>query len=94
MVESPVYFVQEVEGERYELIFGDGIFGKKLDAPSFIEVSYLVTGGELANGVQNFNFSGKLTSSRDNTTISSGVSLLTTLTPSSLGQKYRIYRIY
>ena len=83
---SPVYFCQEVEGERYELIFGDGIFGKKLEAPSFIQVSYLVTSGELANGIQNFNFSGKLTSSRDNISISSGVSLLTTLTPSSLGQ--------
>jgi len=84
--ESPVYFVHEVEGERYELIFGDGIFGKKLDAPSFIEVSYLVTGGELANGINNFNFSGKLTSSRDNITISSGVSLVTALNSSSLGQ--------
>jgi len=84
--ESPVYFLQEVEGERYELIFGDGIFGKKLDAPSFIEVSYLVTNGDLANGIQNFNFSGKLTSSRDNISISSGVSLLTTLSPSALGK--------
>ena len=84
--ESPVYFVQEVEGERYELIFGDGIFGKKLEAPSFIEVSYLVTAGELGNGINNFNFAGKLTSSRDNTTISSGVSLVTALNSSSLGQ--------
>ena len=84
--ESPVYFLQEVEGERYELIFGDGIFGKKLEAPSFIEVSYLVTNGDLANGIQNFNFSGKLTSSRDNISISTGVSLLTTLSPSSLGK--------
>jgi len=84
--DSPVYFVQEVEGERYELVFGDGIFGKKLDAPSFIEVSYLVTGGELANGINNFNFSGKLTSSRDGISISSGVSLVTTLTSASLGQ--------
>ena len=84
--DSPVYFVQEVEGERYELVFGDGIFGKKLDAPSFIEVSYLVTNGELANGINNFNFSGKLTSSRDGISISSGVSLVTTLTSASLGQ--------
>ena len=84
--ESPVYFVQEVEGERYELIFGDGIFGKKLDAPSFIEVSYLVTNGELANGINSFNFSGKLTSTRDNTTVSSGISLLTTINNSSSGQ--------
>ena len=85
--ESPVYFVQEVEGERYELIFGDGIFGKKLEAPSFIEVSYLVTNGDLANGINAFNFSGKLTSSRDNITINSGVSLVTTLKSSSLGRK-------
>ena len=84
--ESPVYFVHEVDGERYELIFGDGIFGKKLDAPSFIEVSYLVTNGNMGNDIQNFQFSGKLTSSRDNTTISSGVSLVTTLNSSSLGK--------
>ena len=84
--DSPVYFVQEIEGERYELIFGDGIFGKKLEAPSFIEVSYLVTSGELGNGINNFNFAGKLTSSRDNITISSGVSLVTALNSSSLGQ--------
>ena len=84
--ESAVYFVQEVEGERYELVFGDGIFGKKLDAPSFIEVSYLVTNGELANGINNFNFSGKLTSSRDNINISTGVSLLTTVNAASLGR--------
>ena len=84
--ESAVYFVQESEGERYELIFGDGIFGKKLDAPSFIEVSYLVTSGELANGINNVNFSGKLTSSRDNISITSGVSLVTVEGSSSLGR--------
>ena len=83
---SAIYFVQEVEGERYELLFGDGIFGKKLDAPSFIEVSYLVTNGELANGITNFNFSGKLTSSRDNVTINSGISLVTTVNGASLGR--------
>jgi len=84
--ESAVYFVQEIEGERYELIFGDGIFGKKLDAPSFIEVSYLVTSGELANGINNVNFSGKLTSSRDNISITTGVSLVTVEGSSSLGR--------
>ena len=29
--DSKVYYLQEVEDERYELIFGDGIFGKKLE---------------------------------------------------------------
>ena len=84
--DSPVYFVQEIEGERYELIFGDGIFGKKLEAPSFIEVSYLVTNGSLANGISNLNFSGKLTSSRDNTAVNSGISEITTLRDASNGE--------
>ena len=84
--DSPVYFIQEIEGERYELIFGDGIFGKKLEAPSFIEVSYLVTNGSLANGISNVNFSGKLTSSRDNTAINSGISEITTLRDASNGE--------
>ena len=59
--ESPIYFCQEIENERYELIFGDGVFGKKLESPSYIEVSYLVTNGEAANGIGSFEFSGKLT---------------------------------
>ena len=84
--DSAVYFVQEVEGERYELIFGDGIFGKKLDAPSFIEVSYILTNGEEGNGLSNFNFSGKLTSTRDNVTLSTGVSLINAPSPSENGQ--------
>jgi len=84
--DSPVYFIQEIEGERYELIFGDGIFGKKLEAPSFIEVSYLVTNGSLANGISNLNFSGKLTSSRDNTAVNSGISEITTLKDASNGE--------
>ena len=80
------YFLQEVEGERYELIFGDGIFGKKLDAPSFIEVSYLITNGEEGNGLANFNFSGKLTSTRDGIAVSTGVSVLISSNPSENGQ--------
>ena len=29
--DSKVYFIQEVDDERYQVIFGDNIFGKKLD---------------------------------------------------------------
>ena len=84
--DSAVYFVQEVEGERYELIFGDGIFGKKLDAPSFIEVSYIITSGEDGNGLASFNFSGKLTSTRDNTSVTTGISIIDASNPSENGQ--------
>ncbi len=76
--ESPVFFVQEIEDERYELIFGDGVFGTKLEAPNYIQVSYLVSNGELANGISQFNFSGKITSPREQIAIASGISLVTT----------------
>ena len=33
---SNVFFLQEIEDERYELIFGDGIFGKKLEEGNYI----------------------------------------------------------
>lgn len=61
---SRIFFIQEVEDEYYEIIFGDGIFGKKLDNNNFIEVSYIVTGGPEANGSSNFNFSGILVDNR------------------------------
>ena len=76
--ESPVFFVQEIEDERYELIFGDGVFGKKLESPNYIEVTYLITNGENGNNISQFNFIGKLTSSRESVTVSSGISLVTT----------------
>ena len=82
---SAVYWIREIEGERYELIFGDGIFGKKLDAPSYIEVSYVVTNGKNANGINSLNFNGKLTSGRGNLPLTSGVSLLAVGAPAAGG---------
>jgi hypothetical protein len=74
---SPIYFLEEIDSERYELLFGDGIFGKKLEEPNFVEVSYIVSNGENANNISNFTFSGTL---RDNSgnSITSGVSLIAT----------------
>ena len=80
--ESPVFWTQEIEDERYELLFGDGVFGKKLEVPNFIEVSYLVNNGQNGNNYSQFSFIGKLTSSRESIAISSGLSLVTTNTPS------------
>ena len=48
---SRVFFIQEIEDQRYELIFGDGVFGEKLADDSFIEVSYVTTNGRDGNGV-------------------------------------------
>ena len=59
--ESKVFFLQEVEDERYEIFFGDGIFGKKLDEGNVVIADYIVSSGDGGNGVQNFQFAGKIT---------------------------------
>ena len=83
--ESAVYWIQEVSDERYELIFGDGSFGIKLEDPNFIEVNYIITNGSEANGVSQLSFNGKLTTTRDNVAITSGISGITVNTPSYAG---------
>ena len=58
--ESKIFFVDEIEDERYEILMGDGVLGKKLENGSRIEVSYLTTAGPESNGVRTFVFSGVL----------------------------------
>ena len=57
---SKVFFLDEIEDERYEILMGDGVLGKKLDNNARIEVSYLTTAGPESNGVRTFVFSGVL----------------------------------
>ena len=78
--DSKVYFLQEIENERYEIFFGDGIFGKKLEEGNFITINYITCNGDSANGVNQFQFSGKLTYTRNSQeyTVTTGISLLTT----------------
>jgi len=85
---SLIYYIQEIEEEQYEIIFGDGIFGKKLVDGNIVEVSYIISNGSDANGVSNMAFAGKCTYNRNATeyTVTSGISLLTADTPSSGGE--------
>ena len=55
---SEVFLVQEVQDEKYELLFGDGYFGKKLENNAVITVRYLVTDGAAGNGPSIFDFQG------------------------------------
>ena len=57
---SKVFFLDEIEDERYEILVGDGVLGKKLDDGTRFEVSYLTTSGSESNGVRTFIFSGVL----------------------------------
>ena len=57
---SKVFFLDEIEDERYEILMGDGVLGKKLENNARIEVSYITTAGPESNGVRTFVFSGVL----------------------------------
>ena len=52
---SQVYFIQENEDGKYELLFGDGILGKALDNGNIVVADYLVTNGSIVNGANNFS---------------------------------------
>lgn len=84
--ESRVFFIQEIEDQRYELIFGDGVFGKKLENLNYVEVSYNITNGESGNGVSSFNFNGRITDN-NNRVVTTGISLITTNSPSQNGRE-------
>ena len=58
---SETYLLQEIQDERYEILFGDGIFGKKLENNAVITVTYIVTDGKEGNGPSIFGFSGSFT---------------------------------
>ena len=55
---SDTYLIQEIQDERYELLFGDGIFGRKPENGAVITVQYIVTSGSEGNGPEFFNFAG------------------------------------
>ena len=77
---SAVYFLQEVENQQYQLLFGDGIFGKALEEPNFIEAKYIVTNGKEGNSLSNLNFAGTI-SDQEGRILSSNVSVITTDAP-------------
>ena len=55
---SEIFLIQEVQEERYELLFGDGYFGKELENNAIITVRYIITDGAAGNGPALFDFQG------------------------------------
>lgn len=82
--DSKVFFLQEIPDERYEIIFGDGIFGNKLEDQNLIEVSYIVSNGEDGNGADRFTFVGNIVDNNNNV-IDRDVSIIQTITSASDG---------
>ena len=51
---SEVYFVQAAENEKYEIVFGDGIIGRKPKDRGTVLIEYRACAGELPNGLRVF----------------------------------------
>ena len=62
---SEIYLLQEIADEKYEILFGDGIIGKKIETGTTVKVSYITTDGEDGNGPSLFSYSGTTTDSND-----------------------------
>jgi hypothetical protein len=83
---SEIYLIQEVQDEKYELLFGDGYFGKKLENNSVITAKYIVTDGERGNGASRFDFQGNFVdSSNVRVLVQSGSVVVNTIEKSSNG---------
>jgi len=82
---SETYLIQEITDERYELLFGDGVFGKKLENDSIITVSYIVTDGTEGNGPASFTYAGSTVSSSNQIQLPSVTPSITTVTAASNG---------
>ena len=82
---SEIYLIQEVQDEKYELLFGDGYFGKKLENGAIITVTYIITDGIEGNGASNFAFSGRFLDSLNNVVIPTNSITITTNNRASNG---------
>jgi hypothetical protein len=74
---SRIYLLQEVQDEKYELLFGDGLIGQKLENNAVITVNYIVTDGEEGNGASSFSFSGSIRNASNATIDIGSVSIIT-----------------
>ena len=77
---SKVYFLEESEYQIPEILFGDGIVGKKLENGDVVTVKYTTSAGIGANGLKVFENIGTFRDSLNNA-ITSGISITATSFP-------------
>jgi len=82
---SEIYLLQEVQDEKYEILFGDGYFGKKLENGAVVTVSYIITDGKDGNGASSFAFSGRVLDSLNNVVVPTNTVTITTVSNASNG---------
>ena len=99
--ESKLFLIQEIEDEHYEILFGDGILGKKPPSGAIVNVSYIVSNGRAGNDAKNFSFIGILEDDQG-LSVTNGISVIQTANKASMGDdiedissiKYLAPRIY
>ena len=57
---SNVYFIQGADNSQYQIIFGDNVVGRRPADQSIVAATYLVTNGQLPNGIATFTPNGTL----------------------------------
>ena len=57
---SKAYFLSETDSGKFEVYFGDGILGQKLDDGNIIIMEYIVSNRDEANGASKFTLSGSI----------------------------------
>ena len=82
---SETFLIQEVTDERYELLFGDGIFGKKIENDALITVTYIVTDGTEGNGAASFSYAGSVATSSNQIQLPTSSPTITTVSSASNG---------
>lgn len=55
---DPIYFMKEIDGENYELEFGNGVIGKALQTGNIVVIDYIVTDAALTNSAKTFSYQG------------------------------------
>lgn len=58
--QSKIYFVQAAESGQYEILFGDGVFGRRPKDGAIVVVNYLAASGEQPNGASLFTADGSI----------------------------------
>ena len=57
---SKIYFLQETDNGKFEVYFGDGVIGKKLEDGNIVILEYIVTNKDEANGAKTFELAGSI----------------------------------
>tara|TARA_A100001391_G_scaffold197875_1_gene178812 strand:- start:176 stop:2086 length:1911 start_codon:yes stop_codon:yes gene_type:complete len=79
---SQIYLIQEIQDEKYQLLFGDGLIGKKLGTDqnsdgNIITANYIVSNGAEGNGVSNFSLAGSFLTTENNNVNPSDITVTT-----------------